>query len=197
MHKPASTSWNLFNYSGDELFCCSQVRRFLEKRRNAKAQPPELLWIGQKGLTDSRRAELKQQVEEYITAHKVRDSSSFVNCRMLCMLIVCVLLCVVLTCVSWRVCGAPRGGAAAAPGRTSEGSAAEEGGAAGGGAAGTYTHPAGDTQRSHTYTQLHTSWRFYRDHFRKTVKDADIKTWICQQYYTSTFLYVCTIDVYV
>ncbi|XP_024144867.1 IQ calmodulin-binding motif-containing protein 1 [Oryzias melastigma] len=46
------------------------VRRFLEKRRNAKAQPPELLWIGQKGLTDSRRAELKQQVEEYITAHK-------------------------------------------------------------------------------------------------------------------------------
>uniref|UniRef100_A0A3P9K8G8 IQ motif containing B1 n=1 Tax=Oryzias latipes TaxID=8090 RepID=A0A3P9K8G8_ORYLA len=46
------------------------VRRFLEKRRMAKARPLDLLWIGQKGLTDSRRAELKQQVEEYITVHK-------------------------------------------------------------------------------------------------------------------------------
>ncbi|XP_023820124.1 IQ calmodulin-binding motif-containing protein 1 isoform X3 [Oryzias latipes] len=47
------------------------VRRFLEKRRMAKARPLDLLWIGQKGLTDSRRAELKQQVEEYITVHKM------------------------------------------------------------------------------------------------------------------------------
>ncbi|RVE75173.1 hypothetical protein OJAV_G00014060 [Oryzias javanicus] len=46
------------------------VRRFLEKRRDARAQPLDLLWIGQKGLTDSRRAELKQQVEGYIAAHK-------------------------------------------------------------------------------------------------------------------------------
>uniref|UniRef100_A0A3P9HKJ2 IQ motif containing B1 n=1 Tax=Oryzias latipes TaxID=8090 RepID=A0A3P9HKJ2_ORYLA len=46
------------------------VRRFLEKRRMAKVRPLDLLWIGHKGLTDSRRAELKQQVEEYITVHK-------------------------------------------------------------------------------------------------------------------------------
>uniref|UniRef100_A0A3Q2ZT93 IQ motif containing B1 n=1 Tax=Kryptolebias marmoratus TaxID=37003 RepID=A0A3Q2ZT93_KRYMA len=48
------------------------VRRFLEKRRAAKALPLAPLWIGQEGLTDSQRAELKQQVEEYISAHRVR-----------------------------------------------------------------------------------------------------------------------------
>ncbi|KAM4560419.1 IQ calmodulin-binding motif-containing protein 1 isoform 2-T2 [Odontesthes bonariensis] len=46
------------------------VRRFLEKRRSARAPPLSPLWIGQEGLTDSRRAELKQQVEEYITVHR-------------------------------------------------------------------------------------------------------------------------------
>ncbi|XP_037829809.1 IQ calmodulin-binding motif-containing protein 1 isoform X2 [Kryptolebias marmoratus] len=46
------------------------VRRFLEKRRAAKALPLAPLWIGQEGLTDSQRAELKQQVEEYISAHR-------------------------------------------------------------------------------------------------------------------------------
>ncbi|XP_037552268.1 IQ calmodulin-binding motif-containing protein 1 [Nematolebias whitei] len=45
------------------------MRRFLETRRAAKAPPPAPLWIGQTGLTDSRRVELKQQVEEYISAH--------------------------------------------------------------------------------------------------------------------------------
>ncbi|XP_041834714.1 IQ calmodulin-binding motif-containing protein 1-like isoform X2 [Melanotaenia boesemani] len=46
------------------------VRHFLEKRRSAKAPPPSALWIGQEGLTDSRRVELKQQVEEYIALHR-------------------------------------------------------------------------------------------------------------------------------
>lgn len=46
------------------------VRRFLERRRSAKAPPPGSLWIGQEGLTDSRRAELKQQVEEYVALHR-------------------------------------------------------------------------------------------------------------------------------
>ncbi|XP_053273050.1 IQ calmodulin-binding motif-containing protein 1 [Pleuronectes platessa] len=46
------------------------VRRFLQKRRAAKAPPTAPLWIGQKGLTDSRRVELKAQVEEYIAVHR-------------------------------------------------------------------------------------------------------------------------------
>ncbi|KAJ0062574.1 hypothetical protein NL108_017836, partial [Boleophthalmus pectinirostris] len=44
------------------------VRLFLERRRAAKV-PPSSFWIGQKGLTDRRRAELKKQVEDYITLH--------------------------------------------------------------------------------------------------------------------------------
>uniref|UniRef100_A0A3B4H4M8 IQ motif containing B1 n=1 Tax=Pundamilia nyererei TaxID=303518 RepID=A0A3B4H4M8_9CICH len=47
-----------------------QVRRFLHKRRAAKVPPLPPFWIGQKGLTDSRRAELKQQVDEYIATHQ-------------------------------------------------------------------------------------------------------------------------------
>ncbi|XP_013877232.1 IQ calmodulin-binding motif-containing protein 1, partial [Austrofundulus limnaeus] len=46
------------------------VRCFLEKCRAAKAPPLTPLWIGQKGLTDCRRVELKQQVETYISAHR-------------------------------------------------------------------------------------------------------------------------------
>ncbi|XP_072235251.1 IQ calmodulin-binding motif-containing protein 1-like [Leuresthes tenuis] len=46
------------------------VRRFLEKRRSARAPPFSPLWIGQEGLTDGRRAELKQQVEEYTAVHR-------------------------------------------------------------------------------------------------------------------------------
>ncbi|XP_060923304.1 IQ calmodulin-binding motif-containing protein 1 [Limanda limanda] len=46
------------------------VRRFLQNRRAAKAPPTAPLWIGQKGLTDSRRVELKAQVEEYIAVHR-------------------------------------------------------------------------------------------------------------------------------
>ncbi|XP_026157451.1 IQ calmodulin-binding motif-containing protein 1 isoform X2 [Mastacembelus armatus] len=45
------------------------VQRFLQKRRAAKCPPVTPFWIGQKGLTDSRRAELQRQVDEYITAH--------------------------------------------------------------------------------------------------------------------------------
>uniref|UniRef100_UPI003AAA4576 IQ calmodulin-binding motif-containing protein 1-like n=1 Tax=Centroberyx gerrardi TaxID=166262 RepID=UPI003AAA4576 len=52
------------------------VRRFLKKRRALKAPPTPSLWIGQKGLTDSRRAELKRQVEEYIALHPVGVSLS-------------------------------------------------------------------------------------------------------------------------
>ncbi|XP_068165556.1 IQ calmodulin-binding motif-containing protein 1-like isoform X2 [Antennarius striatus] len=37
------------------------VRRFLLKLRAAKAQPVKPVWIGQNGLTDSRRVELKKQ----------------------------------------------------------------------------------------------------------------------------------------
>ncbi|XP_027132463.1 IQ calmodulin-binding motif-containing protein 1-like [Larimichthys crocea] len=46
-----------------------QVRCFLQKRRAAKAPPITPFWIGQIGLTDSRRVELKRQVEEYIALH--------------------------------------------------------------------------------------------------------------------------------
>ncbi|XP_041637454.1 IQ calmodulin-binding motif-containing protein 1 isoform X2 [Cheilinus undulatus] len=45
------------------------VRCFLQRRRAAKAPPIPPFWIGQKGLTDSRRLELKRQVEEYIASH--------------------------------------------------------------------------------------------------------------------------------
>uniref|UniRef100_A0A672IZ12 IQ motif containing B1 n=1 Tax=Salarias fasciatus TaxID=181472 RepID=A0A672IZ12_SALFA len=45
------------------------VRRFLQKRRAAKAPPLPGFWIGQEGLTDGRRVELKRQVEEYVAAH--------------------------------------------------------------------------------------------------------------------------------
>ncbi|PWA33772.1 hypothetical protein CCH79_00017285 [Gambusia affinis] len=47
-----------------------QGRRLLEKRPVAQTPPQTPLWIGQEGLTDSRRAELKQQVEEYIQTHR-------------------------------------------------------------------------------------------------------------------------------
>ncbi|XP_039907657.1 IQ calmodulin-binding motif-containing protein 1 [Simochromis diagramma] len=46
------------------------MRRFLQKRRAAKVPPLPPFWIGQKGLTDSRRAELKRQVNEYIATHQ-------------------------------------------------------------------------------------------------------------------------------
>ncbi|KAM4602213.1 IQ calmodulin-binding motif-containing protein 1 isoform 2-T2 [Polymixia lowei] len=42
---------------------------FLKKRRSLKSPPTSSFWIGQEGLTDSRRAELKTQVEEYISLH--------------------------------------------------------------------------------------------------------------------------------
>ncbi|XP_058474765.1 IQ calmodulin-binding motif-containing protein 1 isoform X2 [Solea solea] len=45
------------------------VRRFLQRRRAAKAPPTTALWLGHRGLTDSSRAELKAQVEEYVAAH--------------------------------------------------------------------------------------------------------------------------------
>ncbi|XP_067439190.1 IQ calmodulin-binding motif-containing protein 1 isoform X1 [Thunnus thynnus] len=45
------------------------VRHFLQKQRAAKTPPTPAFWIGQNGLTDSRRAELKRQVEEYIAVH--------------------------------------------------------------------------------------------------------------------------------
>ncbi|XP_040887900.1 IQ calmodulin-binding motif-containing protein 1-like [Toxotes jaculatrix] len=45
------------------------VRGFLQKHRASRALPTTPFWIGQKGLTDSRRAELKAQVEDYIAAH--------------------------------------------------------------------------------------------------------------------------------
>ncbi|XP_061693643.1 IQ calmodulin-binding motif-containing protein 1-like [Syngnathoides biaculeatus] len=45
------------------------VRRFLQKRQAAKVLASGPCWIGHKGLTDSRRAVLKRQVEEYISLH--------------------------------------------------------------------------------------------------------------------------------
>uniref|UniRef100_A0A8C5DMH1 IQ motif containing B1 n=2 Tax=Gouania willdenowi TaxID=441366 RepID=A0A8C5DMH1_GOUWI len=45
------------------------VRRFLQKCQAVKVPPLPPLWIGQEGLTDSRRAELRQQVDEYIIKH--------------------------------------------------------------------------------------------------------------------------------
>uniref|UniRef100_A0A3P8SEX0 IQ motif containing B1 n=1 Tax=Amphiprion percula TaxID=161767 RepID=A0A3P8SEX0_AMPPE len=46
------------------------VRRFLEEHRAAKVPPTAAFWIGQEGLTDSRRAELKRQVEEHIAVNR-------------------------------------------------------------------------------------------------------------------------------
>ncbi|XP_018516845.1 IQ calmodulin-binding motif-containing protein 1 [Lates calcarifer] len=46
------------------------VRRFLQRRRAVKATPTTPFWFGQKGLTDSRRAELKKQVEDYVSVHR-------------------------------------------------------------------------------------------------------------------------------
>ncbi|XP_026216784.1 IQ calmodulin-binding motif-containing protein 1 isoform X2 [Anabas testudineus] len=45
------------------------VSHFLQKRRAVKSVPIPPFWIGQKGLTDSRKAELQRQVEEYIAVH--------------------------------------------------------------------------------------------------------------------------------
>ncbi|KAL3999832.1 RAT1-interacting protein [Sarotherodon galilaeus] len=57
------------------------VRRFLQKRRAAKVPPLPPFWIGQKGLTDSQRAELKRQVDEYIATHQsFRVSSEECSC---------------------------------------------------------------------------------------------------------------------
>ncbi|CAJ1087466.1 IQ calmodulin-binding motif-containing protein 1 [Xyrichtys novacula] len=52
------------------------VRQFLQKRRAAKAPPIPPFWIGQKGLTDSRRVELRRQVEEYTSLHPSSRVSS-------------------------------------------------------------------------------------------------------------------------
>ncbi|XP_074483353.1 IQ calmodulin-binding motif-containing protein 1 isoform X2 [Sebastes fasciatus] len=45
------------------------VRLFLQKRRAAKLPPTTSFWIGQSGLTDSRRVELKRQVDEHVSLH--------------------------------------------------------------------------------------------------------------------------------
>ncbi|TDG96038.1 hypothetical protein EPR50_G00235380 [Perca flavescens] len=45
------------------------VRCFLDKRRAEKVPPTPPFWIGQHGLTDSRRVELRRQVEEHISLH--------------------------------------------------------------------------------------------------------------------------------
>ncbi|XP_059183600.1 IQ calmodulin-binding motif-containing protein 1-like [Centropristis striata] len=45
------------------------VRLFLQKRRAMNVTPATSFWIGQNGLTDSRRVELKRQVEEYVSLH--------------------------------------------------------------------------------------------------------------------------------
>ncbi|XP_045553995.1 IQ calmodulin-binding motif-containing protein 1 isoform X4 [Salmo salar] len=45
------------------------VLRFLKRRRAEKAPPSLSPWIGPRGLTDSRRAELKREVEEHIALH--------------------------------------------------------------------------------------------------------------------------------
>ncbi|XP_068458096.1 IQ calmodulin-binding motif-containing protein 1 isoform X2 [Clinocottus analis] len=45
------------------------VRRFLQRRRAALVPPTTSFWIGQNGLTDSRRVELKRQVEEHVSRH--------------------------------------------------------------------------------------------------------------------------------
>ncbi|XP_038835907.1 IQ calmodulin-binding motif-containing protein 1 [Salvelinus namaycush] len=45
------------------------VLRFLKRRRAENAPPSLSPWIGPRGLTDSRRAELKREVEEHIALH--------------------------------------------------------------------------------------------------------------------------------
>lgn len=52
------------------------VRNFLQRRRAARAPPIPPFWIGQKGLTDSRRVELRRQVEAYISLHPSSRASS-------------------------------------------------------------------------------------------------------------------------
>ncbi|XP_030009012.1 IQ calmodulin-binding motif-containing protein 1 isoform X2 [Sphaeramia orbicularis] len=51
------------------------VRLFLQRRRAAKGPPISHFWIGQKGLTDIRRAELQKQVQDYISMHPSRAVS--------------------------------------------------------------------------------------------------------------------------
>ncbi len=71
-HTQNPTGLQLTDVVDSSLF---QVRRFLQRRRAAKAPPTTSFLIGQvSGLTDSRRVELKRQVEEHISLHPVRDS---------------------------------------------------------------------------------------------------------------------------
>uniref|UniRef100_A0A3Q2YXC8 IQ motif containing B1 n=1 Tax=Hippocampus comes TaxID=109280 RepID=A0A3Q2YXC8_HIPCM len=48
-----------------------QIRRFLQEHRAAKVLASAPCWIGQKGLTESKRAALKRRVDEYISLHPV------------------------------------------------------------------------------------------------------------------------------
>ncbi|XP_063734188.1 IQ calmodulin-binding motif-containing protein 1-like isoform X2 [Eleginops maclovinus] len=57
------------------------VRLFLQNRRAAKAPPTTSLWIGQKGLTDSRRAELQRQVEEQLSLRPLGSCVSRQECE--------------------------------------------------------------------------------------------------------------------
>lgn len=155
---------HLTNVLGSFLF---QVRHFLQKRRAVKSEPITSFWIGQKGLTDSQRAELQRQVEEYITVHPVRNSLNIVGSikRISKNTVTAVThdalgtqglstcLSAVVPSVSWRVPASPWGGAAAAAVGAPERRAAAEGGAEDGGSTGSHTHTAGAAQRS----QLHTS----------------------------------------
>lgn len=88
------------------LFCFFQVRRFLQKRRAAKVPPLPPFWIGQKGLTDSRRAELNRQVDEYIATHQVRliSKSPQLLPTMFCTLLIFPCVCVCACALSRSVC---------------------------------------------------------------------------------------------
>ncbi|XP_051910945.1 IQ calmodulin-binding motif-containing protein 1-like [Hippocampus zosterae] len=51
------------------------VRRFLQERRAAKVSASAPCWIGQKGLTESKRAALKRRVDEYVSQHPSSGAS--------------------------------------------------------------------------------------------------------------------------
>uniref|UniRef100_A0A8C2YXU9 IQ motif containing B1 n=1 Tax=Cyclopterus lumpus TaxID=8103 RepID=A0A8C2YXU9_CYCLU len=53
-------------------------------RRAAMVPPTTSFWIGQNGLTDSRRAELKRQVEEHVSQHPTCYPQCFVCSRPAC-----------------------------------------------------------------------------------------------------------------
>lgn len=132
-----------------------QVCNFLQRRRVAKSTANNHLWIRHKGLTDSRRAELKKEVDEHVAVHPVRlcgasscQDSVFDPCSGLQTLTTLSSVSTVIQSVPWGMRAPPWRGAAAPPdGAADRSPQEEEGGAEGGVPASSYTHTAAAAKR--------------------------------------------------